>query len=314
MSASMTCSVVVPVYNSEQTLEILIQRLQAVLSQTFQDYEIILVNDGSRDNSWAVLEQLTTSYPNIHAINLMRNYGQHNALLCGIREAKHELIVTIDDDLQNPPEEIPTLLGELNKGYDVVYGSPQTDVHHNILRQLSSWIIRLVLQGAMGREVTQNISSFRMFHTQLRDGFGNYESNFVSIDVLLTWSTSRFGYIKVRHDYRLIGTSTYTLSKLVRHAVNLLTGFSTWPLQVASIIGFTFTIFGFLIFAYVVGRYLIEGSEVAGFPFLASVIAIFSGVQLFALGIIGEYILRIYQRIMNKPAYVKRKDITYDKP
>ena len=128
----------------------------------------------------------------------------------------------------------------------------------------------------------------------------------MSIDVLLTWGTTRFAAVPVRHDPRQVGVSNYTFRKLVRHALNMMTGFSTLPLQLASVVGFAFTLFGLLLLVYVIGRYLIEGGSVPGFPFLASTIALFSGAQLFALGIIGEYLARMHFRMMDRPSYVIR--------
>jgi undecaprenyl-phosphate 4-deoxy-4-formamido-L-arabinose transferase len=236
----------------------------------------------------------------------MRNYGQHNALLAGIRLARGEVIVTMDDDLQNPPEEIPSLLARLAEGFDVVYGTPRA-MQHGLWRNAASRFTKLVLQSMMGAETASRVSAFRAFRTQLRDGFEGYRSPFVSLDVLLTWSTARFGHVEVRQEPRRAGESNYTFRMLVRHALNMLTGFSTWPLRLASLIGFVFTIFGIGILLYVVGRFIVLGYSVPGFPFLASIVAIFSGAQLFALGMIGEYVARIHFRTMDRPAYVVRK-------
>lgn len=150
----------------------------------------------------------------------------------------------------------------------------------------------------------RNVSPFRAFRTKLREGFKNYNSPFVFIDVLLTWTTSNFASVKVRHEPRRAKQSNYTLSMLIRHAINLITGFSIIPLQIASLIGFIFTLFGFGILGWVLGRYFITGTSIPGFPFLASIIAIFSGAQLFALGIFGEYLARIHFRTMDRPPYV----------
>jgi hypothetical protein len=158
----------------------------------------------------------------------------------------------------------------------------------------------------MGAEIAQTVSAFRAFRTKLRDAFANYRSPFVSIDILLTWGTALFVAIPVRHDSRWAGESHYTFRKLASHALNMMTGFSTWPLQLASLVGFGFTLFGLGVLAYVLGRFLIQGRVVPGFAFLASVIAIFSGAQLFALGIIGEYLARMHFRTMEKPSYVIR--------
>jgi glycosyltransferase involved in cell wall biosynthesis len=295
-------SVVVPVYCSEGTLPMLVERLQPVLAAQAREYEVILVSDGSPDRSWEIIEQLAANHQWVRGIRLMRNYGQHNALLAGIRSARFEKIVTMDDDLQHPPEELPKLLAKLAEGFDVVYGAPEQE-HHGLLRDLASVITKLALQSAMGAETARLVSAWRAFHTHLRDAFASYHSPFVSIDVLLTWGTTKFGSVRMRHDVRKVGKSNYTFGKLVRHALNMMTGFSVLPLQLASIIGFGFTLFGIGVLLYVVGKYFISGTSVAGFPFLASIIAIFSGAQLFALGIIGEYLARMHFRMMDKPAY-----------
>ena len=302
----MNLSVVVPVYNSEASLADLAGRLHPVLQTVASAYELVLVNDGSRDRSWPVIAELAAQHRWIRGIDLMRNFGQHNALLCGIRAARHEVIVTMDDDLQNPPEEIPRLLERLDEGYDVVYGPPLAE-QHGLWRDLASQLTKIALQGAMGAATARCVSAFRAFRAKLRDAFADYHGSFVSIDVLLTWGTARFSSVSVRHDPRTTGVSNYTFRKLVTHAFNMMTGFSTMPLQLASLMGFAFTLFGLCVLIYVIGRYLIRGSTVAGFPFLASIIAIFSGAQLFALGIIGEYLARMHFRIMDRPTYTIRQ-------
>jgi glycosyltransferase involved in cell wall biosynthesis len=299
-------SVVVPVYNSEDSLGPLLERLEAVLTGIGQPFEVLLVNDGSRDRSWETITRLAATRPWLRGINLMRNYGQHNALLCGIRQVRFDRFITIDDDLQNPPEEIPRLLAKLEDGFDVVYGTPDRE-QHGLWRDLASQVTKMALQTAMGVDVARKVSAFRAIRTQVREAFGAYRGPFVSIDVLLTWGTARFAAIIVRHDERRIGISNYSLTKLVIHALNMMTGFSIKPLQVASVIGFGFTLFGIGILFYVLIRYALQGARVPGFPFLASVIAIFSGVQLFALGIIGEYLARMHFRMMDRPSYTVRE-------
>lgn len=299
---SKALSIVIPVYNSEQTLAPLTERLSVVLGGLGLDFEVILVDDGSMDSSWEVIRGLCRGSERIRGIRLLRNYGQHNALLCGIRSAIHPLIVTMDDDLQNPPEEIPRLLRRLEEGSDVVYGTPERE-RHGFLRDAASRITKLVLQKSMGAETAGSISAFRVFRTKLREAFADYKGSFVSIDVLLTWGTRRFSAVRVKHETRAVGASNYTVFKLFIHAMNMVTGFSILPLQCATAIGLFFTLFGILVLMYVLGRYLLEGSTVQGFPFLASLLAIFSGAQLFALGIIGEYLARIHLRTMDRPSY-----------
>ncbi len=306
----LTCSVVVPCYNSEGSLPKLIERLAEILPGLCDQYEVVLVNDASRDRTWEVICELVGQREWVRGLNLMRNYGQHNALLCGIRSARYEIVVTMDDDLQHPAEEIGKMLSKLAEGYDVVYGTPQQETH-GFLRDTASQVTKLALQSAMGAETARKVSAFRVFRTQLRDAFATYQGPFVSIDVLLTWGTTRFSAVTVQHAPRTIGVSNYTFRKLVTHALNMMTGFSVLPLQLASLIGVAMAFFSLVVLMYVVGRYLIEGTPVEGFPFLASIIGIFSGAQLLALGIIGEYLARMHFRMMDKPSYVVREQAVH---
>jgi len=295
-------SIVIPCYCSEQSLPQLTSRIQKTMSVSEVPFEVVFVDDGSPDGTWNTILELTRQYPFARGSRLMRNYGQHNALLCGIRAARGRIIVTMDDDLQNPPEEIPRLLSKLEDGYDVVYGTPQKEAH-GFLRNIASQVTKLVLQKSMGAVTARNVSAYRAFHTRLRDAFAEYRGSFVSIDVLLTWGGARFTAIPVKNDPRTIGASNYTLYKLISHALNMMTGFSSAPLQLASLMGFLFTLVGGATFLYVIASYLLRGSPVQGFAFLASAIAIFSGAQLFALGIMGEYLARIHARTMDRPSF-----------
>lgn len=298
-------SIVVPVYNSAATLPKLAERLHSVLTGVGLPFEVVLVEDGSRDGSFEVIAELARSRPWLRGLRLLRNFGQHNALLCGIRAARHAVIVTLDDDLQNPPEEIPRLLAKLGEGYDVVYGTPEHE-RHGLLRDLASRITKLTLQKAMGAETARQVSAYRAFRTELREAFAEFRGHLVSIDVLLTWGTTRFAALRVLHKPRAEGRSNYSMYMLVTHALNMLTGFGTFPLQLASLTGFAFMLFGVAILVFVVASYALRGSPVAGFPFLASIVAVFSGAQLFAIGIIGEYLARIHFRMMDRPTYVVR--------
>jgi glycosyltransferase involved in cell wall biosynthesis len=302
-AASIDISAIVPVYRSAPGLPELHRRLSAALEALASDYEIIMVEDGGRDESWSVIEGLARSDKHVRGIRMSRNYGQHNALLSGIRAARFGVIVTLDDDLQNPPEEISKLIARLDDTTDVIYGTPDEE-QHGFLRDQGSRITKLALQSAMGAETARHVSAFRAFRTRLRDAFETYRGPYVSIDVLLTWGTTRFSHVSVRHEPRVIGASTYTMRKLITHAFNMMTGFSTLPLQIASVIGFLFTLFGLVILVYVLISFVTNGSVVPGFAFLASIIAIFSGAQLFALGIIGEYLARMHFRTMDRPTYL----------
>lgn len=301
-------SVVVAVYNAALSLRPLLERLERSLAAMGRPFEVILVNDGSRDGSWSLIQEESVSRPWLVGIDLFRNFGQHNALLCGIRAARHETIVTMDDDLQNPPEEIPRLIEMLEAGRDVVYGSPAQE-QHGFWRDMASQTTKIVLGRALGASTARQVCGFRAFRTELRAAFDDYSGPSVNLDVLLTWATTRFGSIKVRHDPRAFGASNYSFGKLAAHALNMLTGFSTVPLQIASFLGFGLTLFGVVLLVFVIARYLIHGVMVPGFTFLASVIVIFSGAQLFTLGVIGEYLARMHFRIMRQPSYSIRREL-----
>jgi len=300
-------SVVVPVYNGSATLDSLARRVEEALRG--REYELVLVNDGSADASWARIVALSEADKRVRGIDLARNYGQHNALLAGIRAARHDVVVTLDDDLQNPPEEIPKLLDRLDAGADVVYGKPRQR-QHGLLRNVSTRLTRTALRGAVGIELADQVSTFRAFRTRLRDSFATFQGPDVTLDVLLSWATTRFEAITVEHDERQGGRSAYTFGKLAAQALTMLTGFSTRPLRIATLIGLATTVFGFAILVYVLVRYVVEGfASVPGFPFLVSAIVIFSGAQLLALGVIGEYIARMHVRLMDRPTYAVREEV-----
>ena len=301
-------SVVVPVYNSQATLKELSDRIKAVLEPLVEYFEVIFVNDCSHDDSWKVITELVGQNSNIYGLNLMRNYGQHNALLAGIRKAEYEVIVTIDDDLQHPPEEIPKLLRKLNQGYDVVYGKP-AQRSHSFWRNLSSKLLKTVLKIVLGAEMGYHSSAFRAFWSVMGRGFIHFADAQLSIDVLLSWSANRVTHILVDHHARSVGKSGYSLRKLFLLAFNMLTGYSILPLRIASGVGLMTSLFGLLMFFYVVIKRLLQTNYVPGFAFIASEVALFAGLQLFAVGVIGEYLARLHFRTMGKPPYVVREEI-----
>jgi len=308
---SFTYSVVVPVYNAESNLVELLSRLAKILPTVNSIYEVILVNDGSRDRSWEVICQLVQRYRWVRGINLMRRFGQHNALLCGIQAARFDVIVTLDDDLQNPPEEIPKLLDKLAEGYDLVYGKTEEKIQ-STWRNVTSKVFKTALGVVPGAEMVSHSTSFRAFKSVVRRGFEQFSDPKLSIDVLLSWCVARVTHVPVEHHGRRVGKSGYTLGELMMLAFTVLIGYSTLPLRIASGIGLLTSLAGFSIFLYVVIRRLLQTEYVPGFAFLASEIALFAGLQLFAIGVIGEYLARLHFRTMGKPAYVIRETVGED--
>ena len=292
-------SIVVPTYKSPSTLTELVERTESL---GLGAYEIIIVDDGNNDATWEQIGLLSQAKKSVVGLRLGRNFGQHSALLVGVRKAKYSQIVTIDDDLQNPPEEIPNLLANLVNGVDVVYGV-STQVRQNVWRRFTSRTAKAIFAKVLGFESAISISSFRAFRTQLREGFAGELGPHVSLDALLTWSTSRFSTLEVEHHARRVGKSNYSFTKLVRFMLDTATSYSTRPLRLATTIGFITTLFGLLLLIWVVGNAIFVRDSVPGFPFLAASIAVFSGVQLVVLGIIGEYLGKIHFRAMNKPTF-----------
>lgn len=299
--AALGCSVVVPVYRSQATLEELTRRLQAVLPGISPRYELVLVNDGSPDDSWKLIQRLAAEFPFVRGISLMRNYGQHNATLCGIRAARFGVVVTMDDDLQHAPEDVPVLVAKLAEGYDVVYGVWRE-------RTVAWWraffakLTRSAVAWVMGSGTVRDISPFRALRTRIRSAFEQFDSPDVLVDVLFSWGTSKFGVAKVTERDRAVGQSNYSFWKLAKISLLVLTSYTTAPLRFANLVGLCLTVFGVGVFAHVLYVYFVLGS-IPGFPFLAAVILSFGGVQLFALGVIGEYLARVFERTAGRPTY-----------
>jgi glycosyltransferase involved in cell wall biosynthesis len=295
-------SLICPVYCSAQTLRILVDQICACLNGVYK-FEILLIDDRSPDSSWLEILQISRENSAVRGIRLGRNVGQHGALLAGIRNARFDKIVTIDDDLQNPPSEVIKLVQTLDSNGGVVYGV-SADVKQKMWRKASSIGAKQLFKKFLGFDSAVNISSFRAFETNLRNAFSGEIGPSVSVDSLLTWSTSTFCSIDVQHHPRLQGKSHYSFRKLVRFMIDTATGYSVVPLRLATTLGSIVTIFGFVMFLWVTLRPLLTGVTVPGFPLLAASLAIFSGTQLLVLGILGEYIGKMHFRVMNKPSYV----------
>jgi undecaprenyl-phosphate 4-deoxy-4-formamido-L-arabinose transferase len=298
-------SVIVPVYNSEESLRELVDGISGQFELVGSEFEVILVDDRSRDGSWAVLRELAEQYPQVVIARLGRNYGQHNALLAGLSLARHDIVVTMDDDLQHPPTEIPRLLDALVPSVDVVYGVADVE-EHGFMRSLASRLTKFVFRVTLRWEHAESVSAFRAFRRSVLATSRQDVDPFLSLDVLLSWYTDRVVVVPVEMQQRKYGRSQYTLRRLVKHAVNNLTGFSTLPLRFVSFLGVMSAFLGLLLLAFVLGRYIVNRTDVPGFTFLASTLAIFGGAQLLAIGVLGEYLGRMHFRTMGRPVYAIR--------
>jgi glycosyltransferase involved in cell wall biosynthesis len=304
-------SVVIPCYRSASTLPTLVDAIHDELGSagvsSVDDYEVILVVDGSPDATYAVARRLEQESPRVRAMLLRRNYGQHNALLAGILRARYEVVVTMDDDLQHRPAEIPKLLEPLSDPLvDLVYGVP-VEEEHGFWRSLAS---RTVKGGLALADVpnAQHVSAFRAFRTELREGFAHAMDAFVSIDVVLSWTTVGVRRVDVVMDQRTVGESAYSMRKLVRHTLNMVTGYGTVPLRVVTWLGMLCGLLGLALLVFTLVNFITGRTTVMGFTTLASMIALFSGAQMLSVGILGEYVGRLHFRSMHRPTFLVRVD------
>ncbi len=302
----MDVSVVIPVYHGASTLPLLVPRLISILSQTGRSFEILLVDDGSKDGSWKVIRELQASYPDlVTAVQLMRNYGQHNALMAGFRQTVGEFVITMDEDLQHPPEEVPKLLEALeSRELDVVYGWYDSKQHAG-WRNLGSTFVNMFYRKVFRLPI--HPSAFRVIRRCVLDCIFSYSLNYTYVDGLLAWNTSRIGEVSVAHQPRAGGRSGYSVGKLLLLALNMFTNFSLIPLQFVSICGMLVSLGGMLLAAYYLFKWFFHGISVPGYPSLMIAILVLGGIQLLALGILGEYVGRLHLNVNRKPQYSVRQ-------
>jgi undecaprenyl-phosphate 4-deoxy-4-formamido-L-arabinose transferase len=283
----------------------LARRLVAVLDGTGLSYEIVFVEDGSPDDSWRTLKAIRQEHPHsVVAVQLMRNYGQHNALMCGFRHSRGDLVVTMDDDLQHPPEEIPKLLAAIKSGdLDLVYGTYDAKQHRS-WRNASSRVVNAFYRAVFKLPIW--VTSFRMVRRPLLESTFPYTLNFTYIDGLLAWNSQRVGQVVVEHRPRAHGQSGYSLTKLTLLALNLFTNFSLLPLQMVSVVGLLAALGGLVLAVILVVLHFLNVITVQGYASTMIVVLVLGGVQLLSLGILGEYIGRLHLNVNRKPQYVER--------
>lgn len=308
--SSLDISVVVPVYKSENTLPSLLKKITEEVEKLNLTYEIILVEDCGGDNSWEVMCDLRKTYDCITPVQLMRNFGQHNALMCGFSFCNGKYIITLDDDLQNPPEEIPKLIAAIEEGHDVVYGTPPKR-KQNFFRNLGSSFVRFIYKKIFNIKV--DLTSFRIMRREVVKGITKYTRNYTFVDGLIAWHTSRISQVEVRHEPRKAGETGYSLKSLITLTLNMLTNFSIGPLQLATIFGLLFSAIGFLIAVWFILKFFVYDIPVPGFTSIIVSITLFSGVQMLTLGLIGEYLGRMHLNINSKPQYYIRNYIAPNK-
>ncbi len=302
-------SVIIPVYNEEENLRELGARLMRVLTGMGRPFEIILVDDGSTDKSWELLSELHGQYPqNLRALQFNRNFGQHQAIFAGFRAARGRVMVTLDADLQNPPEEIPRLVAKLEEGYDTV-GGWRENRQDSIFRRLPSHLVNLIMSKVTGTKLRDYGCMLRAYRREVIDSINQCHESSSFIPALANLYSRRVAEIPVGHAERERGTSKYSLIKLIRLNFDLMTGFSNLPIHAVGFTGVAIAVLGMLFGLLLILRRLFVGPEVEGVFTLFAILFIFVGLNTLGLALIGEYVGRIYREVRGRPRYVIRETL-----
>ncbi len=302
-------SIIIPVYNSAINLKNFISKLILIISKQFNNFEIILVDDSSKDNSWEVIKDISKLNDTlVKAIQLRKNVGQHNAIFSGLKYCEGDIIVTMDDDGQNPPESIEKIISELDKGYDVCYANYKIK-KHNFFRRFGSYINNLFTSFLFNKPSTLILTSFRCFKKDIKDEILKHKSSFIYIDGLIFSITNNVSQIFVDHKEREYGKSNYTVFKLVSLWLKMATGFSILPLRIAALLGILFSITSFCISIWLVFFREMTSQIPIGWTSLIVIILFLGGIQLLALGLIGEYLGRAYLTLNNSPKFSEKNKL-----
>lgn len=310
----MLFSIVVPVYNSENTLEELYSRLKICFEKDIKEqFELILIDDSSKDGSYAKMKSLRQADKRVKIIQLSRNFGQHSALLCGFSVSRGDYVITMDDDLQHPPEEIIKLIQGIryNENLDVVIGAYERKKHGPI-RNLGTYMSSIVTTKMFGSDPELQLTSFRIIKRNIIDALLELHVSYPRIGHMLLRVSNRIGNVTVQHDSRKYGSSGYTFRRLVNDFVRNITTNSEFPLKVLKNIGIFAFFVSVLMSLYYLLRFLIKGVSVAGFTTLVILLLLFSGIILLGIGILGEYLFRTLEETKHIPNYFIRESFLGD--
>ena len=307
----MKYSIVIPVYNSADIVATTIDRTVAVFERNKWDYELILVNDKSRDSSWDIVTQKALANPNIVAIDLLRNYGQHTANFRGFQHATGDYVITLDDDLQNPPEEILQLINKAQEGHDVVMGRFK-EKKHAAYRRWGSRLIRFVNRRVFLPHEGLVLSNFRIIRRDVVDRICAYKTAYPYITGLVLMFASNPANVPVEHGERPVGESNYTMRVIIRLVMRILFNYSSYPLRVVTFSGLTISAVSFLLGLFYLGRGLLTPIKVPGWTTLVVLLSFFNGITLLLLGMLGEYLTRLINQTSWGTPYHIRKVVRSD--
>ncbi len=299
-------SVVIPVFNEEDNLVELHARLATTLNREDYSWEVIYVDDGSRDRSWEILEGLNQRDEHVRLVRFNRNYGQHMAVFAGFERVRGQVVATLDADLQNPPEDVPRLVAKLDEGYDVVGGWRQFR-QDSWLRKLPSRIVNIVTSKVVGVELKDYGCMLRAYRREVVDAMSACQETSSFIPALANTYANKVLEIPVGHAHRHAGQSKYSLLKLFRLHFDLMTGFSVLPIQLVSLMGSIVALVGLAFGLFLFARRIIVGPEVEGVFTLFAILFVFVGLQILGVGLIGEYVGRIYREVRRRPRFVVRE-------
>lgn len=301
-------SFVIPCYRSERTIETVVKEIRETVSARAQDfdYEVVLVNDCSPDNVWQVIQKMAAADPKVKGICLAKNFGQHCALMAGYGQASGDYIVSLDDDGQTPASETFKLVNKLEEGYDVVYGYYQHAAQH-LFRRLGSWVNKKMAENIIGQPRSLKTTSFFIMRDFIAKEIVNYKHPFAYISGLVFRATKNLGNVEVQHRRRLEGRSGYTIAGLIGLWINGFTAFSVKPLRAATYIGLFCAIAGFAAGIFVVYQKLTHPEVPVGYSSILASLMFIGGMIMLLLGLIGEYVGRIYICMNQSPQYVIRE-------
>lgn len=300
----MKFSVIIPVYNGEGTLSLLFEELSTFFRQNNYNYEVIFIYDNGNDNSWEVLQNLKKQHQDsIKAIKLTRNYGQHNAIICGFEYADGDFFITMDEDMQHSPEDIKFLIQkQKEENFDIVYGKYE-ELNHNWFRNTTSILIRKILSKAI-EGLSPNYSAFRIVKKSTAKKAINMQNSYTFLDGYFSWITKNVGSTLVTHKERISGESGYTLKKLLTHFTNILFTFSNLPIKLLSYLSASIFISTIIYSSYLIIRKFLFNDLITGFPTLIITICFGISIILLGLSIIGEYLFRINLKTTKRPNYI----------
>lgn len=303
MNEEILYSVIVPVYNSENTVGQVIDRIFSFfLSRESVGFEIILVNDASRDRSWEILTRRAVNDTRIVAVNLMRNYGQHTALYCGLKYSRGAYVITLDDDLQNPPEEMSHLIEKVAEGHDVVFGRFKQK-QHSWMRRLGSLLIRQINQRIFHCPPGLFPTNFRIIRREVVERILQYQVVYPYITGLSLMFSANPANVWVEHRERAEGESNYTLYRILGLVARILFNYSVWPLRFVSMSGLLISLLSFLAGLVVLYAKIFGGINVQGWASIMVMMSLFNGVTILMLGMLGEYTVRILQQVSSKQVF-----------